>query len=244
MLEQIRPKTIKGKVVSNKLISERVTHTKVLFDEELKFYSGQFGWLSFERNGELLRKPYSIACAPWEKELDFCVTKVEGGKVSSAIHELQVDDKVSFLAPLGVFVLPKEDSYEHIMFVCAGSGIAPFRSMVRDLFGKHFGSNGEDTTKKVSLLFGTRDSSSVIYEDEFRGLKDACSNFLYNVSLSREEKEGYLKGYVQDHLETVIREKKGMKIYICGLSEMTREVKKKLLDMGFENRQLHVEIYT
>lgn len=72
---------------------------------------------------------YSPANAPY---LEFLVRVVVGGHVSKSLQQLQVGDFLEIDGPYGQFVIhePKNQSLKYI-FICTGTGIAPFRSFVK-----------------------------------------------------------------------------------------------------------------
>ena len=235
-----RPVKVKGEVLENIKISPSCAHLVVKTEGVPTYKAGQFAWLTLEKEGKKIKRPYSIASAPWDTHMAFCIKRVQGGEVSNALCDLEAGEEIQVFSPLGLFVLPQE--HEDITFICLGTGLAPFRGMIRELFEKHYNNTGNDTTKNITLLFGTRNDDEVLYEEEFKPLAAAKENFNYFITLSREEKEGYLQGRVQEHLDKLQLSEKSI-VYICGINEMVLDVKKQLLAQGLTQKQLHVELY-
>lgn len=232
------PKEIPGFVHNNVEINTHVHQINIKLVEKLEFKAGQFGWLKIIAEDEELRKPYSIASAPWEEDIGICIKRVKNGRVSGQLCDLAPASKVSFLAPMGVFTLPdnEPDSY---VFIGVGTGIAPLRSMIRQLFQKTLSGKGKNTKKQVILLFGTKTAEDILYKEEFEQLSKQ-ENFKYLVTLSREE--GELKGHVQNHLDLLPFTHKST-FFVCGLNAMVSAVKEKLQGLGADRKQIHAELY-
>lgn len=239
-----RPTHVQGTVTSNNSLSPDVKHITIKAQGRLAFKAGQFCWITYEKEGEKYKRPYSIASANWEEELTLCIKAVAGGKVSPTLCELQEGEDVDVFSPLGVFVLPpEEEEIEEYVFISTGTGVAPFRSMLRELYEKSYNNSGADTNKKVTLLAGYRNEKDVLYDEEFTKLANTHQQRLkYLVTISREEREGRLKGRVQEHLEN-IKNSARTKYYICGINEMVLDVKKRLLEKGVMARDIHAELY-
>ena len=103
-------------------------HFRCAFPEgqEMDFIAGQFMMALIPRDGKVVRRAYSICSAPLHKKyVEFVITKVDGGFVSSWFHDRKVGDTIDLEGPHGHFVL-KEPLPEEILFICTGSGVAPF----------------------------------------------------------------------------------------------------------------------
>jgi len=235
------PNSVKGTITSNTHITKDVSHITIKPEQRLEFTPGQFTMITIN-TPETKSRPYSIASAPWEEELSFCVKKVEGGTVSTELYNAQPGTTLTLSTPLGVFTIPEHTEAEHYAFIATGTGIAPFRSMIRTLFPQAFKGRGHNTQKKITLLFGARTKEDLLYKEEFEHLQREAENFTYYATLSREKKEGFLQGHVQEHLHLITQPENTL-IFICGLTPMVRETKKALLNKGIPPTNIHTELY-
>lgn len=236
-----RPTHASGTVSTNKRITPSTVHLTIKTKERHPFKPGQFAWITKTEEGKKYKRPYSIVSAPWEGELAFCIKNIPEGQVSPKLCTLKLGEQVDVLLPLGLFVLPEEEPDEYVL-ISTGTGIAPYRSMIRTLFSKHVGGPQESTEKKVTLLCGFRTAQDALYHEEWLDLAAKEPLFTYQPTLSREEKEGFSKGRVQEHLEKMHTCTK-TKYYVCGLSEMVLHVKEELIRLGVKKEQLHMELY-
>lgn len=244
MSTPVKPMHRQGIITKNEMISPTVAHLTVRTTGALPpFKAGQFCWVTLEKDGEKLKRPYSIASAPWEEELALCIKRVPEGTVSTAITGCAEGTAVDVFAPLGLFTLPEHHDQDAYLFIGVGTGVAPYRSMLRELFTKHYSGRGEDTRKHVTLLFGAKNQEEAIYKEEFEALATKHKNFNYHITLSRENATGALEGYVQHHIGDLLTQPEKTSVYICGLKHMVIEVNKACQARGVPRQHIHEEIY-
>jgi len=152
-------------------------------------------------------------------------------------EEAKVGTPIKFKGPAGAFTLSKKPATE-LVFICTGTGIAPFRSMLREMVATEW-------SQRIHLIFGTRYEDGILYQKEMEKMKKDFPNFKYSIALSRETKEPYYQGYVHQIYEQGYQDvQPGIHFYICGWSNMVDEAVKKLTeDMGYSKEQVHYELY-
>ena len=146
-----------------------------------------------------------------------------------------VGSEFSFRGPQGVFIL-REPIEDDIYLICTGTGIAPLRSMV------NYVNLHNIAHKNIYLIFGCRTRSTLLYYDEFVKLGQELENFSYIPTLSREQWEGR-SGYVHPIYEELLQERRPSKFFLCGWKGMIDEAKKRIMEMGYDRKAIHVEIY-
>jgi ferredoxin-NADP reductase len=210
---------------------------KFLDGKTMHFKAGQFVQI-FVPDGEKPRRTsYSIASAPQMTDgFELCVTLVDGGKSSTFLHSLKPGDVVQAMGPLGKFTMP-EPLARDVAFVCTGSGVAPFRSMIHDLLQR-------GVERRLNLVFGNRYLGDIIYEKDWEEVAAKHPNFRFLFTLSRpsEAWKGE-KGYVQEKIEKLLEDPKAHDFYICGLNNMITAVTEKLKALGVPEGQIHFERY-
>jgi phenol/toluene 2-monooxygenase (NADH) P5/A5 len=198
---------------------------------------GQFVMVEVPRDGKTVRKPYSIASPPhWPNKVELCIKQVEGGYVSTYFFNLQVGYVMPMEGPLGVFAL-KEPLPEHLLFVATGTGVAPLRAQIHTLL--HLGYQ-----KKITLLLGVRHEYEILFDEEFKALAKAHTNFEYIPTISRPQQWSGAKGYVQEQIKTRFPNPQGIQIYACGLVPMINALKDELTTLGYPKDALHFERWT
>jgi ferredoxin-NADP reductase len=225
---------------------------------QFDFIAGQFvSMVADDAAGKNHTRAYSLASAPRRNEFDICVNRVEGGFFSNLLCDLEAGDSVKFHGPHGLFLLrqPLTDA----IFIATGTGIAPMKGFAEALFPD----GGEDLAggRDIWLVYGTRYETEVYYQSYFEKLANEHPNFHYIASLSRpREGWGGNKGYVQEFVSRIAQEHAarsnatseptaaegaGFNIhaYICGLNEMVSANRDKLMELGWQRKQIVFERY-
>ena len=206
------------------------------------FQAGQFVTMDLPIGEKRLQRwrSYSIANPPdGSNQLELCiVNSAEGMGSKYLFDEIEEGSLLKFKGPDGGFVLP-ETIEKDLVFICTGTGIAPFRSMILDL------KNSGKTQRNIHLIFGTREESGILYRAEFEALAQSLPGFRYEVALSRQEDWAGWKGHVhQVYLEQYSKTRPDVDFYLCGWSNMIDEaVANLMLKLGFDRSQIHYELY-
>ncbi len=210
--------------------------------EQIHFKPGQFMTFDLpihEKRHRRLRS-YSIASYPdGSNVLEFVIVLLEGGAGSTYLfNEVELGSELTLRGPLGVFTLPETlDPSKEICFICTGTGVAPFRSMLQDI------RNRAIPYPPMRLIFGTRYEEGILYREEMEQLTKELTDFNYHITLSRAENWDGEKGYVHPLYERLYANNKEVIFYLCGWNVMLDEAKQRLLKMGFDKKQIRYESY-
>jgi len=96
---------------------------------EIAFRAGQC--FSLGKPGSGINREYSIYSGQDDSQLEFLIKKVEDGIVSSDLSNLKNNDKIELSGPFGDFCITKENLNKNYLFICTGTGIAPFMSFIK-----------------------------------------------------------------------------------------------------------------
>jgi ferredoxin-NADP reductase len=203
------------------------------------FIPGQFVTLDLPIHEKLNKRMRSYSIASWPDGTNvfelIIVLDNKGAGTNYIFDEVTVGSELSFRGAQGVFTL-KEPLEKDIFLICTGTGIAPFRSMVQDIKNKNI------PHKNITLIFGCRTKDTLLYYDEMRKLEEDVPYFRYIPALSREEWEGRT-GYVHSIYEELCSNKKPASFLLCGWRGMIDEAKTRIMDLGYDKHDIHVEIY-
>jgi ferredoxin-NADP reductase len=206
----------------------------------LDFRAGQFLSLRLPRNGETLTRAYSIASAPrGDGRFDLCLNRVEGGYVSNYLCDLAPGAGIDCNGPHGFFFVEPPVSSD-MVFIATGTGIAPIRGILQDLFARRL-----DSGREIWLLFGVRYPETILYREEFERLAAGHPNFRFVPTLSRAPGEwAGARGYVQEQLRQRLAGRHDFTAYLCGLKAMVDDVRRILkTEFGLDRRQIRYEKY-
>lgn len=220
----------------------RAFHVEVPELETFDFQAGQFITLDLPIGDKRLQRwrSYSLANAPaGDNTLELCIVRSEQGVGSQYLFDaVKEGDTLKFKGPDGGFVLP-ETIDKDLVFICTGTGIAPFRSMILDL------KNSGKAHRGIHLIYGTREESGMLYRGELEELSRTLPGFRYEVALSRQSDWSGWKGYVhQVYLAQYQNKRPDVAFYLCGWSSMIDEaVANLMLQLGYDRTQIHFELY-
>jgi sulfhydrogenase subunit gamma (sulfur reductase) len=137
---------------------------RIQFLEENAFShkAGQCAMLSVFGKGEAM---ISISSSPLVKDyLQFSILKM--GRVTSALHEMQVGDIIGIRGPYGNSFPVEKWRGKNLIFIGGGIGLAPLWSVLNTAQGnkKDFGN--------LTLFYGARTSKDIVFKQELEELKN------------------------------------------------------------------------
>jgi len=207
------------------------------------FRAGQFITFDLPVGEKRLQRwrSYSIASAPDDdpKLLELCIVRAPDGLATRYLFdEVQEGSTLRWKGPEGTFCLP-EIIEKDLVFICTGTGVAPFRSMLRDL--QHSGK----PHRNIHLIFGTRTEADILYRTELEELARTMPGFRYDVALSRQPGWSGYNGHVHPiYLEHYAQKRPDMAFYLCGWGNMIDDaVANLLIKLGYDRSQILYELY-
>lgn len=206
-----------------------------------RFKAGQFIILDLPIVSKYTTRSYSIASAPSENNIiELCIVlKQDGPGTNYLFNEVKNGSTIKSSAAIGKFTLPEVIDH-NICFICTGTGVAPFRSMIREIFNKNI------PHQKLYLLFGNRFEKDILYRKEFEELEQQHPEFKFIPVLSRETSAEWKgeKGYVHDIYRKLFTDKNHPTyFYICGWANMLKETRQNLEGMGYFKTQIRFESF-
>jgi CDP-4-dehydro-6-deoxyglucose reductase len=228
---------LKAEIIRITCLNEYVKLFLLKPSEAFPYLSGQFIIIDFESiNHTYSTRSYSIS--DWRNDhlIEICVVLKLEGAATPLLFSKKEGDLLKISIAQGRFVLPEPITENPICFICTGTGVAPFRTMIKDLLiNKKFKSN-------IDLFFGGRNQADLLFKEEFETLSETYPNFHYYPSLSRE-KWDYLQGYVHEHYLTHYKHKPEALFYICGWTKMVKEARDHLKELGYTRKEIKIELY-
>ncbi len=225
--------------------SEQVTRTgtvrlrfSVVDDGPFSYLPGQFVGIEYrdERLG-YRRSPYCLLPPPTaERSFELLVRLVENGQVSHYLGSLRPGDEVSFRAPTGRSMLPKDRSRELIL-LATGVGVAPFHALATHLLAEGF-------DQPVVLYWGLRRPEDVCLTAELDDLVRRHPNFRYEISLSQWPATwAGLRGRITESVPPLLPALGGRHFYLCGNGAMVEQMYTALSDLGVAEEFIYREAY-
>lgn len=200
-------------------------------------------YLTFRRDfdGEELRRSYSICATPAEG-LRVGIKRVAGGAFSSfAKEDLHIGDVVDVMPPQGRFTAPEAPT-GHYLLIAGGSGITPVLSIAKTLL--------EGSDARVTLIYGNRDTASIMFKSEIAELKD---RFLTRFSIvhvfdGEDQEIPLFSGQIteakaKELFDQWVPVDNVTAAYLCGPKPMMDGVAGALAAAGLSKDQIHFELF-
>jgi ferredoxin-NADP reductase len=189
-------------------------------------------------DGYEAQRSYSIASAPEDGYLLLTVQRLRDGEVSTYLHdELRVNDPLELRGPIGGYFVWDDAGTYPTQLIAGGSGIVPFRSMLRHRAAAM-------STMPVRLLYSARSSEDLIYRDELMRFA-AYDELEVRFALTRTWPAGWRghRGRVNAALlEAVIWPPSELPlILVCGPTGFVEAISEILITLGHVEGQIRTE---
>ena len=215
--------------------------------EAFVFKAGQHLTLKATIDGEEVRRNYSLCTAPDEQDWMVTVKRIANGIFSNWVGDnLKAGDTVEVMPPHGSFTTDFAPAAKrHIVGIAGGSGITPVMSLLRTTLA-------EEPLSQFTLLYGNRDSSSIIFLEELANLKD---RYLGRLSLHHflAEEEGDIdlfngmldRARCDEAILSLVGDPATVDAwFICGPGPKMDAAEGALLDRNVDKERIHIERFT
>lgn len=186
-------------------------------------------------DGYQAERAYSIASAPGEP-LELTVERLEDGEVSPYLtDEVREGDRFAIRGPIGGYFVWRPENTEPLLLVAGGSGVVPFRSMLRQR-------SQTANTAPTKLLYSSRSLADVIYRAELDAQGDGVEVVL---TLTREQSPEW-SGYARRVDTELLREvawpaADGALAFVCGPTTFVEAVADSLVAIGYPPKRVKTE---
>jgi len=198
------------------------TFTLKLSGARFPFKAGQH--ISVGIQGNYQSREYSIYSGVNDDNLEILVREVEKGYFTPRLRKLKAGDLVEVHGPFGRFGIgPRAAENGKFVLIASGTGIAPFRSMIRSY-----------PEMDYTLIHGVRHSTEAYQREEYHPDR-------YVLCTSRDAKGTY-QGRLTGYLKTCTFAPE-TQFYLCGNSNMIFDAVEILQKKGFKREQIHCEVY-
>lgn len=188
--------------------------------------------------GYQAQRSYSIASAPEDANVVLTVERLEGGEVSPyLVDELRIGDQMELRGPVGGYFVWETSLGGPLLLVAGGSGVVPFRSMLRHR-------NAIGSTVPVRLLYSARTLPGVTYGEEIMRIA-AQDGIDISITLTRGQPEGW-HGYGRRIDRDLLTEvgwppSERPLVYVCGPTGFVEAVANALVSLGHEPGRIRTE---
>ena len=224
---------------------------RIRSNSEFNFVPGQYASLAVEVDGKRIERPYSIASAPSESEVEFFFELVPNGALTPHLHKLQVGDQLRMRKlPKGKFSLDMSNGKRNHLLISTVTGVAPFVSYIRTL-SKDWKEGRFDGSHKIFLLNGASRPWEFGYRDELMQFDRELPWFKYIPTVSRpwdhmdwSGEVGRADDILRKYADQWELDSNNSVAYLCGHPEMIEHSKAILKRRGFiDKKDVKEEVY-
>ena len=212
--------------------------------ETFSFTAGQYVTFRHFKDGEEIRRAYSIASRPGEEDLTVGIKKVPGGAFSVYANEtLRAGDSLEVMPPEGRFIYQPESGSSCVLALAAGSGITPIMSIIKTALA-------DRSDSRVVLAYGNRSPQETMFRDEIEQLKsEYADRFTVYYLFSRDREDGSLFGRIESGTVNFITRNKHQDLsfdrcYLCGPQAMIEMAEETLIGQGVPKERIFHELFT
>ena len=211
------------------------------------FRAGQHLTLRATLGGEEVRRNYSLCTAPGDQDWMVTVKRIAGGLFSNWVgDQLKPGDTIDVMEPHGSFTTEFDSARRrHLVAIAGGSGITPVMSLIKTALR-------DEPDSRFTLLYGNRDSSSVIFLETLAGLKDKHLGRLeiYHFLDAEEQDIALFNGMLDrvrcdEAILSLVPDTAAVSDwFICGPGPMMDAAEGALLDRNVPKERIHIERFT
>jgi ferredoxin-NADP reductase len=202
------------------------------------FSAGQAVMLGL--HGSPLRKPYSIASAPWEfsksGHLQVLAQVDETGTPDPHLELANSGTLLDLDGPFGSFGLPAETP-GGLLFVAGGTGIAPLRSMLIERLSR-------PTPMPIALVYSARSPEDFAFRVELDALR-ASGRIGAHFTVTRDRESSWLgrRGRIDESLLREALPSTSSHCLICGPQRLVADAQLLLRKMRVPDEKILTERY-
>jgi NAD(P)H-flavin reductase len=205
---------------------------------DFSFVAGQAAM--FGLNGSALRKPYSIASAPFEVTksgiMQVLVQVEDSGGLDPHLELASPGTLVDVDGPFGTFGLPAQVE-RPLLFIAGGTGIAPLRSMLIEHLAR-------PSTLPVTLIYSARSVDEFAFGAELGALA-AAGRIKSYLTVTRDQREDWpgRRGRISEELVRDALPSADSVCLVCGPPPLVNDTRALLAHLGVSVEQILNEKY-
>ncbi len=201
------------------------------------FKAGQYITIHLNIDSSPVTRAYSLSSSPSLANKDIykiTIKRVENGLVSNyMLDNMKVGDPLDVSKPAGEFGYSMIKDEENVIAIAGGSGITPFMSLAYAILEEIYNCN-------LTVFYSVRTYDDIIFKKEIEEINKKKKNVKFVITLTREEKEGFLHGHLtKEMLEPYVKEFNT--VLMCGPKDLYRSMNEILNEFNIPRKSVHYE---
>jgi len=219
------------------------------------FHAGQYVSIGLPADTGPVLRPYSIASGPHELDrLELLIRRLDGGALTTRLWDAPAGTRLFMGPPRGLFTLTGDDvaaaadAGAPLLFLSAGTGLAPVMAMLRAVADA-------PSRPRAILIHGAARAHELVYEELLARWADE-GWLSHRPTVSRPDTPGThgraawtgATGRVESHIERVLDEERvdpsAVRVYACGNDGMVSASREALASAGVPATAIRFESFT
>ncbi|MDX8524601.1 iron-sulfur cluster-binding domain-containing protein [Mesorhizobium sp. MSK_1335] len=190
-----------------------------------KFLAGQFVTIRFCWNGEQFSRVFTIASPPSRPQrIALTIKAARDGKATRILHNHFGEGATVEISEAGGEFTLEGRAFHKALFLCAGSGITPFMSMLRSL-------NDAGSDLDIKFIQCARTPDDVLFEDELRNLARAPRLRVETVCSRVSGDPGASGRLTVAKLAELVPDASERTVFLCGPTAFMEAMRRHLLEL-------------
>ena len=209
-------KKVSSRIASVVPLNSDIVELTLTLSQPLTYHAGQFSLLFVPSHPVLSEAPRSYSLAKGDKThgveaVQFHIRKVPGGVFTEWLFDQdRTGEQIILEGPFGSFAWSEPET--KVLFIAGGSGYAPVQALLEACSDK--------TPIDATVVYGARTQADIYCEGHVHTIQNNWKGSLRFVPILSQEPEGSdwagLRGFVHDHLHSVVEGLPGHSAYMCG----------------------------
>jgi ferredoxin-NADP reductase len=207
------------------------------------FRAGQFLSLKVNVDGTPITRPYSISSSPSDALKGFyeiTIRKEDHGFLTEYIWKnWKKSTKIKSSGPSGYFYYDPIRDSKKITGIAGGSGITPFRSIVKEIMEGRLNVN-------LTLLYGSSEEDDILFYEEFKEFEKRIPNkfkIVHVLSCEEVNLDGCEQGFITAEIIEKYCDLSNSSVFICGPQVMYDFIDKELSKFSLPQNRIRKEVF-
>lgn len=203
-----------------------------------RFKAGQYISLKMNIQNEIVTRAYSLSSSPALAQKNMyriTIRRVKDGLVSNImLDDIKVGDKFLVSKPMGELGYDKIRDEKNVICIAGGVGITPFMSLAKATIENLIDCD-------LTVIYSVKTYDDILFKQEIEEINKKNKNVKFVITLTKEEKEGYLHGYItEETLKPYIKEFNT--ILMCGSKSLYKTMNSILSEFNIPKNSVRYDI--
>lgn len=198
--------------------------TTLRLDVQLKFKPSQS--VAVTLPGDTKKRYFSISSSPAEGPFVELTMKIDKeGVIAKGLAQLKRGDILELDGPFGGALAAPESFQSPLIYIAAGTGVTPFRSVIRDLLD-------QGVQVPIYLLHSVKTQAELIFRKDFQNWSGTKKSFHYIPTITQDFDDNWDNetGRIQDTLLHKHIPNKPNLYFLCGPQSFVNDMEKTLIE--------------